>query len=158
MVDHWSYFRGCFGNKWRSGGRNDSIYSWELRTGDTKLIRDWVRMMASAGWNAICPSEVNWHYCNNFLEHLDEVKILGAILRDCGMRLYWSPSYILALDQTTADEIYARVRDFGGYMLKLGSEKQNGDPRPPIVTAIPEANHSLRPVFLWGVAGVFLKS
>ncbi|MHC4323414.1 MAG: alpha-glucuronidase family glycosyl hydrolase, partial [Planctomycetota bacterium] len=48
MVDHWSYFRGCFGDKWRRGGRNDSIYSWEeLRTGDTKLIRDWVRMMAS---------------------------------------------------------------------------------------------------------------
>jgi len=55
LVDHWSYFRGCFGDKWRRGGRNDSIYSWqELRTGDTKLIRDWVRMMSSAGWNAIC--------------------------------------------------------------------------------------------------------
>ncbi|MHC4494234.1 MAG: alpha-glucuronidase family glycosyl hydrolase, partial [Planctomycetota bacterium] len=103
MVDHWSYFRGCFGDKWRGGGRNDSIYSWqELRTSDTKLIRDWVRMMASAGWNAICPSEVNWHYCNNFLEHLDEVKILADILRDYGMKLYWSPSYILALDQETA--------------------------------------------------------
>jgi len=137
MVDHWSYFRGCFGDKWRSGGRNDSIYSWEeLRTGKTKLIRDWVRMMASAGWNAICPSEVNWHYCNNFLEHLDEVEILGDILRDYGMKLYWSPSYILALDQTTADKIYARVPDFGGYMMKLGSEKQNGDPRPPMVNRI----------------------
>jgi alpha-glucuronidase len=137
MVDHWSYFRGCFGDKWRGGGRNDSIYSWqELRTGDTKLIRDWARMMASAGWNAICPSEVNWHYIDNFLEHLDEVKILADILRDYGMKLYWSPSYILALDQETADKIYARVPDFGGYMMKLGSEKQNGDPRPPTANRI----------------------
>ncbi|KPK43675.1 MAG: hypothetical protein AMJ65_05160 [Phycisphaerae bacterium SG8_4] len=137
MVDHWSYFRGCFGDKWRTGGRNDSIYSWqELRTGDTKLIRDWVRMMASAGWNAICPSEVNWHYCDDFLEHLDEVEILAGILRDYGMKLYWTPSYILALDQETADRIYARVPDFGGYMMKLGSEKQNGDPRPPMVNRI----------------------
>jgi len=137
MVDHWSYFRGCFGDKWRRGGRNDSIYSWEeLRTGDTKLIRDWVRMMSSAGWNAICPSEVNWHYCDNFLERLDEVEILGDILRDYGMKLYWSPSYLLALDQDTADKIYARVPDFGGYMMKLGSEKQNGDPRPPMVNRI----------------------
>ncbi|MHC4750639.1 MAG: glycosyl hydrolase family 28 protein [Planctomycetota bacterium] len=137
MVDHWSYFRGCFGDKWRSGGRNDSIYSWEeLRTGDTKLIRDWVRMMASVGWNAICPSEVNWHYCNNFLDHLDEVEILGNILRDYGMKLYWSPSYILSLNQQTAEKIYARVPDFGGYLMKLGSEKQNGDPRPPMTNRI----------------------
>ena len=81
MVDHWSYFRGGFGDKWRGGGRNDSIYSWEeLRTGDTKRIRDWVRMMASAGWNAICPSEVNWHYMDNYLDHLDEVEILAGLL------------------------------------------------------------------------------
>jgi alpha-glucuronidase/polygalacturonase len=137
MVDHWSYFRGCFGDKWRRGGRNDSIYSWEeLRTGDTKLIRDWVRMMASVGWNAICPSEVNWHYCDNFLEHLDEVEVLAGILRDYGMKLYWSPSYLLALEQETADQLYARVPDFGGYMMKMGSEKQNGDPRPPMVNRI----------------------
>lgn len=137
MVDHWSYFRGLFGDRWRGGGRNNSIYSWkELRTGDTKLIRDWVRMMASAGWNAICPSEVNWHYCDNFLDHLDEVEILAGILRDYGMKLYWTPSYVLALDQNTADRLYERVPDFGGYMMKLGSEKQNGDPRSPMVNRI----------------------
>ena len=137
MVDHWSYFRGCLGDKWRRGGRNDSIYSWEeLRKGDTKFIRDWVRMMASVGWNAVCPSEVNWHYCDNFLDHLDEVEILAEILRDYGMKLYWSPSYLLALDRKTADQLYARVPYFGGYMMKLGSEKQNGDPRPPMVNRI----------------------
>ena len=137
MVDHWSYFRGLPGDKWRGGGRDNSIYSWEeLRTGDTKLIRDWVRMMASAGWNAICPGEVNWHYRDNFLEHLDEVEILAGILRDYGMKLYWSPSYLLALEQETADQLYARVPDFGGYMMKMGSEKQNGDPRPPMINRI----------------------
>lgn len=137
MVDHWSYFRGFLGDKWRGSGRDNSIYSWEdLRTGDTKLIRDWVRMMASAGWNAICPSEVNWCYRDNFLEHLDEVEILAGILRDYGMKLYWSPSYLLALEQKTADQLYARVPDFGGYLMKLGSEKQNGDPRPPMVNRI----------------------
>ncbi len=137
MVGHWSYFRGFAHDAWRGGGRDNSIYSWEeLRTGDTKLIRDWVRMMASAGWNAICPSEVNWHYRDNFLEHLDEVEILAEILRDYGMKLYWCPSYLLALDKKTADTLYARVPDFGGYVMKLGSEKQNGDPRPPMVNRI----------------------
>jgi alpha-glucuronidase len=82
MVDHWAYFRGFRHDAWRGGGRDDSIYSWEeLRTGDTKLIRDWVRMMASAGWNAICPSEVNWDYRDNFLDHLDEVEILAGIFK-----------------------------------------------------------------------------
>jgi alpha-glucuronidase len=137
MVNHWSYFRGHFGDKWRGGGRDDSIYSWkELRTGDTKLIRDWLRMMSSAGWNAICPSEINWSYRNNFLEHLDEVETLAGICRDYGMKLYWCPSYLLALEKETADKLYSRVPDFGGYLLKLGSEKQNGDPRSPMVNRI----------------------
>jgi alpha-glucuronidase len=156
MVDHWSYFRGCFGDKWRGGGRNDSIYSWEeLRTGETKLIRDWVRMMASAGWNAICPSEVNWSYRNNFLDHLDEVEILAGICRDYGIKLYWSPSYLLALDKKTADKLYSRIPDFGGYMMKMGSEKQNGDPRPPMVNRIadnlkPYGGHALVRAFVYG--------
>ena len=137
MVAHWSYFRGLFGDRWRGGGRDDSIFSWEeLRTGDTKLIRDWVRMLASCGWNALCPSEINWHYRNNFLEHLDEVEKLGDICRDYGIKLYWSPNYLLALDPKTADALYERVPDFGGYQMKLGSEKQNGDPRPPMVNRI----------------------
>ena len=137
MVAHWSYFRGLLGDRWCGGGRDDSIFSWEaLRTGDTKLIRDWVRMLASCGWNALCPSEINWHYRNNFLEHLDEVEKLADICRDYGIKLYWSPNYLLALDPKTADALYARVPDFGGYMMKLGSEKQNGDPRPPMVTWI----------------------
>ena len=137
MVAHWSYFRGLFGDRWRGGGRDASIFSWEeLRTGDTKLIRDWVRMLASCGWNALCPSEINWHYRNNFLEHLDEVEKLADICRDYGIKLYWSPNYLLALDPKTADALYTRVPDFGGYMMKLGSEKQNGDPRPPMVNRI----------------------
>ncbi|MBT6766671.1 MAG: hypothetical protein HOA90_19245, partial [Prolixibacteraceae bacterium] len=137
MVDHWSYFRGLYGDKWRDGSRDNSIFSWkELADGDTKLIRDWARMMASAGWNAICPSEVNWDYRDNFLDHLDEVEILAGILRDYGMKLYWSPSYLIALDPAAADSLYSRVPDFGGYMMKLGSEKQNGDPRPQMANRI----------------------
>ncbi len=134
MVSHWSYFRGLPGDRWRGGGRDDSIFSWEeLRTGDTKRIRDWVRLLASAGWNAINPTEFNWDYRDNFLDHLDEVAVLAGILRDYGMKLYWTPSYLLALDPETANRLYARVPDFGGYVMKIGSEKQNGDPRPPMV-------------------------
>ena len=137
LVNHWSYFRGFEGDKWRTGSRDNSIFSWEeLKNGDTKLIRDWVRLMASAGWNAICPDEVNWDFRDNFLEHLNEVETLANILREYGMKLYWSPSYLLALDPATADSLYSHVPDFGGYMMKMGSEKQNGDPRPEMVNRI----------------------
>lgn len=136
MINHWSFFRGHYGDKWR-GGRYNSIFSWkELADGDTKIIRDWARLMASAGWNAICPSEINWDFRNNFLDHLDEVEKLADIFRDYGIKLYWSPSYILALDPATADSLYARIPDFGGYLMKLGSEGQNGDPRPPMANRI----------------------
>ena len=112
-------------------------------------------MMASAGWNAICPSEINWSYRNNFLEHLDEVEILAGICRDYGITLYWSPSYLLALEKETADKLYSRVPDFGGYLLKLGSEKQNGDPRPQMVNRIadnlkPYGGHALVRAFVYG--------
>ncbi len=136
MINHWSYFRGFYGDIWR-GGRYNSLFSWEeIANGNTSIIRDWARMMASAGWNAICPGEVNWDFRDNYLDHLDEVKKLAGIFRDYGITLYWCPSYILALDPSTADSLYSRVPDFGGYLMKLGSEKQNGDPRPPMVNRI----------------------
>lgn len=136
MINHWSYFRGFYGDIWR-GGRYNSLFSWEeIASGDTRMIRDWARMMASAGWNAVCPGEVNWDFRDNYLDHLDEVEKLAQIFRDYGIKLFWCPSHILALDPSTADSLYARVPDFGGYLMKLGSEKQNGDPRPPMVNRI----------------------
>lgn len=145
MVDHWSNFRGAGNDDWRGRkpgskgnvSRDNSIFSWEdLRTGDAQLIRDWVRLISSSGWNALSPSEINWDERNNFLEHLNEVAKLADICRDYGVKLYWSPSYLLALDKSTADRLYERVPDFGGYLMKLGSEKQNGDPRPAMVNRI----------------------
>jgi hypothetical protein len=36
----------------------------------------------------------------------------------------------------TADALYAAVPDFGGYLLKIGSEKQGGKPTPALINAI----------------------
>ncbi|MEX0611494.1 MAG: alpha-glucuronidase family glycosyl hydrolase [Pirellulales bacterium] len=164
IVDHWANFRGFPQEDWygrkpgstKNSSRHHSIFSWEdLRTGETKLIRDWVRLMSSAGWNAISPSEINWGQRNNFLEHLGEVETLAGICRDYGIKLYWSPSYLLAIDQATADKLYSRIPDFGGYVLKLGSEKQNGDPRPQMVNRIadtlkPYGGYALVRGFVYG--------
>ncbi|MEX0686740.1 MAG: alpha-glucuronidase family glycosyl hydrolase [Balneolales bacterium] len=146
IVNHWDMFRGHTGDKWldisiseynSEGSRYHSIFSWEdLRTGETKRIEDWARLLASAGWNAIAPSEINWESRNNFMNHLDEVEVLADILRNYGIQLFWSPSYLHALNESTAKSLYARVPDFGGYLLKLGSEAQFGDPRPAMVNDI----------------------
>ncbi len=105
----------------------------------------------------LCPSEVNWNHHNDFLEHMDEVEKLADICRDYGIKLYWSPSYLLSLKKETADKLYARVPDFGGYVLKLGSEKQNGDPRPQMVNRIadtlkPHGGFALVRGFVYGNA------
>ena len=165
MVNHWDIWRGFPHDDWRGreveqadteGNRSNSIYSWdELRRGDTRRIRDWARLLASAGWNAVCPTEINWEFRNNFLEHLPEVKTLAGIFRDYGITLYWSPNYLLALRPETADRIYAVVPDFGGYLLKLGSEAQEGDPRPAMVNRIadclkPHGGTALVRAFVYG--------
>lgn len=166
MVNHWDLWRGFPHDDWRGreteddeGGelnRSKSIFSWdEVRRGDTRRIRDWARLLASAGWNALCPTEINWEPRNNFLEHLDEVKVLADLLREYGIRLYWSPNYLLALRRETADRLYAVVPDFGGYLLKLGSEAQEGDPRPAMVNRIadhlrPHGGHALVRAFVYG--------
>mgnify|MGYP006287194783 CR=1 FL=1 len=152
LLGHWDWFRGSDSDGWHSktinpfkweSNRYNSIYSWEdLRTGNTKLIRDWARLMASAGWNAVCPTEINWQFQNNFLDHLDEVELLAEIFRNYGITLYWTPNYLLALEKATADTLYAHVPDFGGYLLKLGSEGQLGNPFPPMVNQIAD---NLRP-------------
>ena len=135
LVNHWSYFGGFPDDAPK--GRDDSIFNWaDLRSGHTARIREWARLLASAGYNAVCPTELNWSDKNNFLEHLDEVKILAGIFRDYGIKLYWTPNYLLAPLTSTADSLYAAVPDFGGYLLKFGSEGQPGDPGPKSINQI----------------------
>eukprot|EP01047_Picozoa_sp_COSAG01_P132809 COSAG01_NODE_62741_length_283_cov_0.798913_1_plen_77_part_10 len=72
---------------------------------------------------------------------------LGEILRRWNIKLFWCPNHFQASQQATgespgadccglqtdtllqtADALYAAVPDFGGYLLKIGSEKQGGKP------------------------------
>jgi alpha-glucuronidase len=135
LVNHWDFIPNAPDASLK--GRNDSIFSWaDLRSGHTEQIREWIRLLASAGYNGVCPTELNWSEGNNFLSHLAEVKTLGDICRDYGVKLYWTPNYLLAPLQSTADALYTAVPDFGGYLLKFGSEGQPGDPAPKTINQI----------------------
>ena len=165
LLNHWSQWRGLPCDAWMpprsnhseappggGGGifcdgadRTDSLFSWgDLEApppapgNSTGLatLRAWARLLASVGINGLAPQDVNWFEPNNYLKHLTGVAALGSVLREYAIKLYWSPNYLLAPQQAVADALFAAVPDFGGYLLKLGSESQGGQPTPANVNAI----------------------
>ena len=160
LLNHWSNWRGFKADAWMAapgnrsapppgggGGafcdgadRSDSLFSWsDLQNNSsnaTTVIRAWARLLASVGINALAPQDVNWFEPNNFMQHLPEVKVLGDILRAFAIRLFWTPNYELAPQQQVADAVYEAVPDFGGYLLKVGSEGQGGLATPENINAI----------------------
>jgi alpha-glucuronidase len=70
--------------------RSDSIFSWDdlgpTSTTGTARLRAWLRLLASVGINSLAPQDVNWFERNNFLLHLDELEVLGNILREFAIR------------------------------------------------------------------------
>jgi hypothetical protein len=166
LLNHWSVWRGSPQDQWmpartnrsalpagpfREGGssgpyddgadRSDSIFSWaDLKAGpaanSTARIRAWARLLASVCINSLAPQDVNWFESSNFLLHLAEVKTLGTILRGYGIRLFFTPNYLLASEPGVADKLYEAVPDFGGYLLKVGSESQGGIATPENINII----------------------
>ena len=162
LLNHWSNWRGLPQDAWADpagnrsapppgggGGafcdgadREDSLFSWaDLRDpsgNSTTLatITAWARLLASVGINALAPQDVNWFEPNNFLLHLPELTVLGSVLRRFAIRLFWTPNYELAPLPAVADSLYAAVPDFGGYLLKVGSEGQGGLATPENINAI----------------------
>ena len=77
---------------------------------------------------------------------LSRAQALGAILRAWAIRLFWCPNHIQAPLQSTADSLFEAVPDFGGYLLKIGSEKQGAHPSAPEPIALARSRaRALRP-------------
>lgn len=166
LLNHWSVWRGLPQDAWmpprtnrsalpfgafHEGGssgpyddgadRTDSVFSWaDLTNGptanSTARIRAWARLLSSVGINSLAPQDVNWFEPSNFMKHLPEVNTLGTILRAYAIRLFWTPNYLLAPQQEVADALWRAVPDFGGYLLKVGSEGQGGIATPENINAI----------------------
>ena len=145
LLNHWSQWRGAsHADLWtppRMAGRGDSMFDWAaLRAAArgnvtaTKRITDWCRLIASVGINALAPQDVNYDERDNYLNHLPELAVMGKLVRSWGIRLFWTPNYQLA--PIAADALFKAVPDFGGYLLKIGSEAQGGRPDPPTINRI----------------------
>nr|WP_276356068.1 alpha-glucuronidase family glycosyl hydrolase [Cohnella sp. YIM B05605] len=144
MIDHWDNMDGSI----ERGYAGRSVF---YRNGnfimDRKRIRDYARMMAAVGLNAISINNVNVHETETNLitpELLPSVAAVADIFRDYGVKLFLSVNFASPIPcggLTTADpldpgvrrfwaeraaDVYRHVPDFGGFLVKADSEFRPG--------------------------------
>ena len=113
------------------------------RTVDSR-IADYARANASLGINGTVINSVNANARTLQPEYLDKVTAIARVLRPYGIRVYLSANFaaprtigglatadpldpaVAAWWRAKADEIYARIPDFGGFVVKANSEGQPG--------------------------------
>eukprot|EP00937_MAST-01D_sp_MAST-1D-sp2_P007141 g7141.t1 len=147
-LNHWNQWRGFPQDAWSPpsmSGRGASMFNWSdfapglagaAPTPGRARVQQWARLLASVGINALAPQDVNYDQRDAYLDHLDALPLLATTLRTYAIKLYWTPNFLLAPLQATADALYEKVPDFGGYLLKIGSEKQGGKPAPDLINKI----------------------
>ena len=147
MIDSWdnadgSIERGYSGQSiFFGGGRLLCNYS---------LIRDYARLLASTGINAIVINNVNVHKTETYFitdRFLEEIYGLAEIFRRYGIKIYLSVNFaapaeldeygrldtadplderVRAWWKAAADRVYSYISDFGGFLVKADSENRPG--------------------------------
>jgi alpha-glucuronidase len=141
VLDHWdnlngSVERGCAGR---------SIWQWDsLPSVVSPRYRDYARANASIGINGAVLTNVNANARVLTPEYLDKVAVVAGALRPYGIRVYLTARFSAPIElgglrtadpldpgvrqwwKAKVDEIYARVPDFGGFVVKANSEGQPG--------------------------------
>lgn len=145
MLNHWDNpvedpVMGSIERVW--GGK--TIFDWTDLARPNPRYRDYARLLASVGINAVCINNVN--ATPEILESrmLSGIAALAGVLRHWGIRLYLSIHFSTPVELgglTTADpldakvqawwtakvdEIYALIPDFGGFVVKADSEGRPG--------------------------------
>ena len=148
MLDHWDNVevhpfmgqveRGYAGGSifWRAG---------RLRE-DVARMGDYARLLAACGINAVSVNNVNVHRTEALLltERLDDVVTLADLFRPYGIRTHLAVTFAAPVVlgglptadplepavrdwwRRTTQAVYARIPDFGGYVVKADSEGQPG--------------------------------
>lgn len=144
MVSHWDNLDGTV----ERGYAGHSIFFADGQvTKDLGRVRDYARLLASVGVNAVCVNNVNvTREATRLLthEHLPRLAGLAATFRDYGIRLFLSVSFdspvVLSgvrsadpLDPPVAQwwqrqvaEVYEHIPDLGGFQVKADSESRPG--------------------------------
>jgi alpha-glucuronidase len=141
VLDHWdnldrSVERGYAGR---------SLWDWNALPGTVSArYEDYARANASIGINGAVLTNVNANAQVLTASYLTKVKAIADVLRPYGIRVYLTARFsapieiggLATADPTNAsvkqwwadkaDEIYAQIPDFGGFLVKANSEGQPG--------------------------------
>ncbi|UYB54513.1 alpha-glucuronidase [Xanthomonas sp. AM6] len=141
VLDHWDNLDGVV----ERGYAGASLWDWQKLPGyvDPRYT-DYARANASIGINGAVLNNVNANAWSLTPAYLDKAAALAAALRPYGIRVYLSARFSAPIEigglatadpldpavrqwwRTKADEIYARIPDFGGFLVKANSEGQPG--------------------------------
>ena len=145
MIDHWDNFDGSI----ERGYAGESIfYDHNTFRGDTELIRQYARLLASVGINAVLINNVNVHRPETFFvtgEALTEIRKISDVLAAYGIKTFISINFaapitvgqlksadplepeVVSWWEETVKRIYEEIPDFAGFVVKADSE---GEPGP----------------------------
>ncbi|MBO0836197.1 MAG: alpha-glucuronidase [Actinobacteria bacterium] len=144
LVSHWDNLDGTI----ERGYAGASIFfTGGQVTADRGRVRDYARLLASVGVNAVCLNNVNvTREATRLLTpaHLPQLAVLAGVFRDYGIRVFLSVSFdspivisglrtadpldplVAAWWQQQAAQVYEWIPDLGGFMVKADSESRPG--------------------------------
>jgi len=127
------------------GYAGQSIWDWhKLPAYLDPRYKDYARACASIGINGAVLTNVNANATSLTPAYLDKAAALAGVLRPYGVRVYLTARFSAPIElgglktadpldpqvrawwKARADEIYARIPDFGGFLVKANSEGQPG--------------------------------
>ena len=140
MLDHWDNLDGTV----ERGYAGRSLWNWnELPHVSARMI-DYARANASIGVNAVVLNNVNADARILTGPYLEKVAALADAWRPYGIRVFLTARFSAPIDisalrtadpadprvhgwwRMKADEVYRRIPDFGGFLVKANSEGQPG--------------------------------
>lgn len=140
LLDHWDNLDDSV----ERGYAGKSMWEWTSPEIPEARIRKYGELCASVGINGSVVNNVNSNPLMLDSEHIARVAKIADILREYGIKAYiaikWTSPIVLdgiktgdPLDPSLrqwwkdkADEIYAAIPDFGGFLVKANSEGQEG--------------------------------
>ncbi|MFD7814753.1 alpha-glucuronidase family glycosyl hydrolase [Streptomyces sp. NPDC059785] len=140
VADHWDNRDGSI----ERGYAGRSFFDWEELPRLDDRYTDYARVLASLGINGAVINNVNTPADYLAEPFLTKLAALASVLRRYGITLYVTANFAAPIDLgrlTTADpfdagvrdwwqrkaaEIYARIEDFGGFLVKANSEGRPG--------------------------------
>ncbi len=141
MLNHWDNLNGSV----ERGYAGKSLWNWDdLPDKIDPRLRDYARLNAALGINGTALNNVNANARSLSADYLKKAAAIANVFRPYGVRVFLSARFSAPIElgglktadpfdpavaewwKKKADEIYALIPDFGGFLVKANSEGQPG--------------------------------